>query len=231
MKDRKLNVTIYAIGVALLVLGVANLFIIKELNYRVKRIEISQSKIQYKILTNNKPVSFDFTEGFAIGDSAAPVNIAMFLDYECGYCKLFFHEVYPLLYDEYISNGLVRFVIIDFPLTSHEYAFPIAQYSRCAQQNEMYGSFQNKIFEYPDAMDKTTLEKIVNNIGLNHTVCMEDSSIYKGILKDIETGKSLGVRGTPTFIFNNQLIAGYKKYPEMKNMIDSLLSANDNTCK
>ena len=107
---------------------------------------------------------------------------------------------------------------------------PIAQYSRCAQQNGTYASFINKVFENTDPMDNRTLDKIGNEIGLNLNVCMEDSSIYNGILKNINTGKSMGVSGTPTFIYNNQLIAGYKQYPEMVKMIESLLSVNDGTC-
>jgi protein-disulfide isomerase len=230
MIDRKLTIVLYLAGIAILVLGIANLVSVNELNNRVRRIELSQSKIQHKILNSNTPVNFDFNKGFPIGDSAAPVKIALFLDYECGYCKLFFQEVYPQLYDEYISPGLVQFVILDFPLDSHEYAFPIAQYSRCAQQNGTYASFINKVFENTDPMDNRTLDKIGNEIGLNLNVCMEDSSIYNGILKNINTGKSMGVNGTPTFIYNNQLIAGYKQYPEMVKMIESLLSVNDGTC-
>jgi protein-disulfide isomerase len=114
----------------------------------------------------------------------------------------------------------VQFVILDFPLDRHENAFSIAQYSRCAQQNGTFDTFINKVFESADP----------NEFGLNLTVCMEDSSIYNGILKDINTGKSMGVSGTPTFIYNKQLIAGYKKYPEMVKMIESLLSVNEGTC-
>ena len=156
--------------------------------------------------------------------------MAIFIDYECGYCKLFFQEVYPLLYDEYIAQGLVHFVIMDFPLTRHEYALPLAQYSQCAQQNGTYGTFINKVFNFPDEIDNTTFEKIGTETGLNFNVCMEDSSFYNGVLKDIKIAESLGVSGTPTFVINNLLIAGFKRYPEMKNMIDGLLSVNDGTC-
>lgn len=220
MIDRKLTNVLYFVGAALLVLGIANLISVNELNNRVKGIELSQSKIQRKLLNSNTAVNFDFNKGFSIGDSAAPVKIAIFMDYECGYCKLFFQEVYPQLYDEYISFGLVQFVILDFPLDRHELAFPIAQYSRCAQQNGTYDSFITKVFESTDPKE----------FGLNLTVCMEDSSNYNGVLRDISIGKSLGVSGTPTFIYNKQLIAGYKKYPEMVKMIESLLSVNEGTC-
>jgi len=231
MEDRKQNMIIYLIGFSLLVLGIAVLFSINDLKDQVKRIEASQSKIQNKILNRNKTVNFDFTEGFAIGDSAAPINMAIFLDYECGYCKLFFLEVYPLLYDDYISKGLLRFVIMDFPLSSHENALPLAQYSRCAQQNGSYGSFINKVFEYPDVLDMTALEKIGNEIDLNPAVCLQDSSHYNEILKDKEIGKSLGVSGTPTFIINDQLIVGYKKYPKLQSILNSTLVENEGACK
>lgn len=231
MVNQKQNVLLYIIGVSLLMLGIAILFSVNDLNDKVKQIETSQAKIQNKILNSSKPVNFDFTEGFAIGDATAPINMAIFLDYQCGYCKLFFLEVYPLLYDEFISNGMLRFVIVDFPLKSHELAFPMAQYSRCAQQNGSYGSFINKVFDNPDAMDMLTLENIALELELDPEVCLGDSSIYNGVLKNKEIGKSLGVTGTPTFIINNQLIVGYKKYPELQNIINSALSVNENACK
>jgi protein-disulfide isomerase len=227
----KQNVILYLIAASLLMLGIASLFSLNELKDKVKRIESSQAKIQYHIFNNKEPVDFDFSNGFAIGDDAAPVNMAIFLDYQCGYCKLFFDEVYPPLYDEFIANGLLRFVIIDFPLKSHELAFPIAQYSRCAQQNGSYGSFINKVFGNPDAMDRSKLENIASEMGLDPSVCLEDSSIYKGVLKDYETGISLGVNGTPTFILNNQIIVGFKRYAELESLINSTLKAKEAACK
>lgn len=229
MLNQKHNLLLYLIGVSLLVLGIAILFSVNDLNDKVKRIETNQSKIQNHLL--NRPVDFDFTKGFAIGDAEAPIDMAIFLDYECGYCKLFFLEVYPLLYEEYISKGLLRFVIVDFPLSSHENALPLAQYSRCAQQNGSYGSFINKVFEYPDVLDMTALEKIGNELDINPAVCLQDSSNYNEILKDKETGKSLGVSGTPTFIINDQLIIGYKKYPELQSILNSTLGENEGACK
>lgn len=229
MLNQKNNLLLYLIGVSLLMLGIAVLFSVNDLNDKVKRIEASQAKIQSKIL--NSAVNFDFTEGFAIGDESAPINMAIFLDYECGYCKLFFIEVYPLLYEEFISTGLLRFVIVDFPLKSHENAFLLAQYARCAQQNGNYGTFINNVFEGSELIDNVAIERIGSELGADPAICMADSGNYYRIVNDKEIGKSLGVSGTPTFIINNQLIVGYKKYPELQSIINSSLSVNEKACK
>ena len=59
---------LYIISVSLLILGIAILFSVNDLNDKVKRIEAGQSKIQHKILNSSE--NFDFYQGFAIEDDS-----------------------------------------------------------------------------------------------------------------------------------------------------------------
>ncbi|RPJ53040.1 MAG: DsbA family protein, partial [Acidobacteria bacterium] len=54
-------------------------------------------------------------------------------DFQCPYCRRFAVETFPTLDQEYIATGKVRWVFVNFPLTSiHANAVPAAQVATCA---------------------------------------------------------------------------------------------------
>ena len=70
----------------------------------------------------------------ALGSPDAPVTIEEFSDFQCPYCRLYVMQTLPLIKEMYIETGLVRYVVRDFPLTSHPNGAVAAEAARCAEQ-------------------------------------------------------------------------------------------------
>lgn len=206
-------------------------FELKEIKTQLNRIEFIQSRVHLNTLPNNsRNVELNFAEGFAIGDSSAPVQLALFLDYQCGYCKFFFDETYPKLYEEFISTGVVRFVIKDFPLKSHANAFLAAQFANCAQQSSKYEQYRTAVFNLNGEVTINNLNSIAINLGIDVNACTQDTNISNIIQNDLNTGREMGVSGTPTFVINKNLFVGNKPYNEFRSIIIKELKSKGNSC-
>jgi protein-disulfide isomerase len=222
------NRLIYLLIVLLVVIGTASVisFIqIQDLSDRLSRIELNQQKNQIPISISDN-VDIDVDKGFMVGNVEARVTLVIFMDYQCDYCKYFFRELYPKLSSDYIEKGLVKFVVMDYPLTSHQYAVPIAKYARCAQEIGTYFEFVSKIFNNTESLDDQTLDQIALESGIDCKKCNASSATIDIIFENIQIGNSVGVNRTPTFVLNNQLFVGVKPYAEFESMINDVLNAN-----
>src|SRR6476620_2968320 len=67
------------------------------------------------------------------GSAKAPVTVYEMSDFQCPYCRQFALETFPQLERQYIKPGKVRWVFINFPLTSiHAHAAAAAQVALCS---------------------------------------------------------------------------------------------------
>ena len=54
----------------------------------------------------------------AKGSPSAPVTVYEMSDFQCPYCRRFALETFPAIEKEYITPGKVRWVFVNYPLTS-----------------------------------------------------------------------------------------------------------------
>lgn len=55
-----------------------------------------------------------------IGNPNAPVTIAYYFDYQCGYCHQFMQNVMPKLYADFVETGKLKIVLKDFQFLSSD---------------------------------------------------------------------------------------------------------------
>jgi protein-disulfide isomerase len=67
------------------------------------------------------------------GVASAPVTVYEMSDFQCPYCRRFALETFPVIEREYISSGKVRWMFVNFPLTSiHPNAVAAAEVALCS---------------------------------------------------------------------------------------------------
>jgi protein-disulfide isomerase len=157
----------------------------------------------------------------SIGPADAKVTIVEFLDPECEACAAFAPQVKSLL-KEY--DGRVRFVARYMPL--HRNAKLAAQYIEAAGEQGKYWEMMEKLFAEqgewgekhgpaghnptPTAPVSELFEKYGKEIGLNPEQLNTSAGQRKYAEKadrDLQDGRSLGVRQTPTFFVNGRRLA------------------------
>ena len=102
--------------------------------------EKTQQKESVEVTIDDDPI---------LGDEDAPVTMIEFSDFQCPFCKQFSSETLPLLKQQYISTGKVRFVFRDYPLKElgHAWSTKAAEAAECAQNQGKFWEMHDKIFE------------------------------------------------------------------------------------
>jgi protein-disulfide isomerase len=156
-----------------------------------------------------------------IGPADAKVTIVEFLDPECESCAAVAPQVKALL-KEYEGKG-VRFVARYMPL--HPNAKLAVQYMEAAAEQGKYWEYQEKLFAMqgewgtkhgpdahtaPPAPVSTLFEKYGKEIGLDPqklNASAGNSDYTQKADRDLNDGRALGVRATPTFFVNGRRLA------------------------
>jgi protein-disulfide isomerase len=164
-------------------------------------------------------------EGPARGAAeGAPVTIIEFSDFQCPYCRRVVPTIQQVL-ARYPDQ--VRFVYRHFPLGSHARARPAAEASLCADEQQKFWPFHDRVFQSPNALSDADLLKYAGEIGLDQDAfkkCFEEGRFAAQVDRDLQAGREAGVTGTPAFFINGVLVSGSKPAEEFFSLIDSELA-------
>jgi protein-disulfide isomerase len=166
------------------------------------------------------------TEGYpSLGPNDAPIVIVVVSDFQCPFCRRFHDETYQQLLDAY--PGQIRFVYRNLPLTSiHPNAMPSAIASLCANDQNKYWEFYNKLFS-SETLDEATYIQYATDLSLDvetFTACLSSGSHDEFIKNDMDFSLGLGVQSTPTFFVNGMAIVGAQPLSSFKQLIDKELA-------
>jgi protein-disulfide isomerase len=166
------------------------------------------------------------TDGYpSLGPADAKIVVVEFSDFQCPYCRKFHDDTYQALLDAY--PGQIRFVYRNFPLTSiHPSAMPAAVASLCANDQNAYWDFHEKLFS-SESLDDATYIQYATDLGLNvdtFTSCLSSGSHDADIKKDMDFSINLGIQSTPTFFVNGLALVGAQPLANFEQLIDKELA-------
>jgi len=180
----------------------------------------SQQPLRVQVSTDDDPVK---------GLKSAPVTIIEFSDFQCPYCEIFFTQTLPLIENNYIKTGKVRFVYRDFPLDSHQYAQKAAEAAKCADEQGKFWEYHDKLFNNQNALDISSLMQYAKELTLNVTTfndCLNSGRMAPKVQKDFNDGLNYSISGTPTFFINGIELVGAQPYSVFEQLIDRELDTN-----
>lgn len=166
-------------------------------------------------------------DGFpGIGPEDAPIVIVEFSDFQCPFCKRFQDETAKQLLAAY--PGKIRFVYRHLPLTSiHPEAFPSAEASMCANEQNAFWEYHDKIFENQDKLGRELYMQIASDLNLGVTAfenCLNTGKYKDLVQQDSDFAINLGVQSTPTFFINGLALVGAQPLEAFKQVIDKELA-------
>jgi protein-disulfide isomerase len=163
------------------------------------------------------------------GPSTAPVTLVEYGDFECPYCA----QAYMItkIIQERLGSKL-RFVFRNFPLTEvrpHAYEAAVAAETAAAQGKfwEMY----DYLFKHGQVVTDDNLRLSAANLGLNAARFDReflDRTYSRHVDEDIQSGKSSGVRSTPTFFINGD---NYNGAWDLDSLLGTLDEASVFSCR
>ena len=126
-------------------------------------------------------------------------------------------------------KGKVRIAWKDYPLPFHNDAKPAAAAARAAGEQGKFWEMHAKLFENQRALDRASLEKYAQELGLNMAkfkAALDSNKYSAEIDADMKQGQALGVEGTPATFVNGKLVSGAVPYEEFKKAVEQELSKN-----
>jgi protein-disulfide isomerase len=161
------------------------------------------------------------------GDKNAPVTIVEWSDFECPFCTRFYNDAYKQIDKEYIQTGKVKLVYRDFPLGFHQNAQKAAEAAECAGEQGKFWEMHDKLFEEGVSGGVNSFKQFAKSIGLSESKfdkCLDSGEMASEVSKDMQDGQAAGIRGTPGFIINGQLVSGAQPFENFKKVIEAELA-------
>ncbi len=166
----------------------------------------------------------------AIGSESAPVEMVMWGDFQCPFCRRFELTTLPDLIERYVDTGQVRFVWRNFENygpESHDAA--VAAY--CAGEQDKFWDYHQTLYENQRGVNtgvftKGNLQRFADQHGLEaapFTTCIEGLGYDAVISADKKLGRSEGVNATPTFFINGEMIVGAQPTETFVGLIEAAL--------
>jgi protein-disulfide isomerase len=176
--------------------------------------------------------SHDGREWFK-GNNNAPVTLIEYSDFQCPACASY----YPLvkeLHEEFGDN--LKIVYRHYPLTQiHPYAQPAAHAAEAAGRQGKFWEMHDKLFDNQRGWASATATQVdetflsyAEDLGLDLTQFENDMSASKttdAVAADRAAGNRTGVRGTPTFVLQGEVIDNPQSYDQFRNLIIAAFNA------
>ncbi|MGW5381019.1 DsbA family protein [Nocardia sp. NPDC003963] len=163
--------------------------------------------------------------------STAPgsrVTFVEFLDFECEACR----AAYPLvekLREEYRDR--VTFVVRYFPIPSHFNAERAARAVEAAAQQGRFEQMYQRMYETQTGWGEqripldSVFRDFAADLGLDlaaYDTAYDSAATLDRVHADFDDGIALGVRGTPTFFVNDEMIDA-DSYDDLAGALDTAL--------
>ncbi len=159
---------------------------------------IKNIALYYKDLVKN--------DNLFLGNKNGKEVIIEFFDYNCGYCKRSFPEIMELVSE----NRDIKIILKELPVLG-ESSILASKASIASQKQDKYFEFHQELINFSGIISLIDIKKISKELGINFEQLQRDMNSEETILlinESYRLADLIGVRGTPAFIINNNLIPG-----------------------
>jgi protein-disulfide isomerase len=168
------------------------------------------------------------------GSPTAPVTVYEMSDFQCPFCRRHSLDTWPVIEKEYVATGKVRWIFINFPLTSiHPNAVAAAEFAMCAGRHDRFWPAHDLLFRTqgtwaPLKNPGPFLLSLVDTLRLpkaSMTQCLQKAETRREVESDAEGSTRAGANSTPTFYIEGGIMAGALPIEVFRGVLDSIYAA------
>lgn len=146
--------------------------------------------------------------------------VVEFFDYNCGFCK----RVTPTVDKLIDEQDDLKIVFVEFPVlgASSELAAAAALVVQ-QKRPEKYREFHNAMMAHNGKKDLSSINQIARDLDIrdiNFAEEVKNERIAQAIEANRVIADKLGIRGTPAFVINDELIPGAVPYEEIVKVLE-----------
>jgi len=166
-----------------------------------------------------------------LGDPKAPITIVEFGDYQCHFCKEWFHETKPLIERDYIDTGKANMIFVDMAFLGRDSA-KAAQASYCAEDQNAYWEYHGMLYDSQEPTidggwaNTERLKAFAFALGLDMELfnsCLDSDKYSERIRYNIQQARENGISSTPGFFVvgsdTQQFIRGAQPYSTFQKVL------------
>jgi protein-disulfide isomerase len=158
-----------------------------------------------------------------MGPASAKVTVVAFSDFQCPFCS---RAVPTLKQIESDYKGRIRVAFKQMPLPFHDKAHLAAEAALAANEQGKFWEMHDKLFANQQALDRPSLEKYAEELGLNMAkfkAALDSGKFKERVDREAKEGNAVGATGTPTFFINGHILVGAQPVDAFKTAIDAEL--------
>lgn len=148
------------------------------------------------------------------GDPDAEVVLEVYEDLGCPACRNYVENGFPELETQYIDEERIRYEHRDFPVIgpASAQAASAAREALARHGNDAFWEFVSAVFANQDRLEPegpALLSELAADLDLDAEAIAtagEERAHQSVVDRDFERGQQLGVRGTPSFVVNGELV-------------------------
>ena len=150
-------------------------------------------------------------------DSAAPIKVVEFFDYQCPFCGATVPALEAALKNH---SGQVEFILKHDPLVIHPDSMLAHEAALAAGEQGKFWEMHDLLFAHQRQVKMPYLLEYARQIHLDIPRFEQrlKSGYYKSAVEqDMAMARALGVEGTPTFFINGQKLSGAQSVTQFEN--------------
>lgn len=179
-----------------------------------------QAQGDAELIAQNSEALFEDGASWVGGNPDGDVTVVEFLDYRCGYCRRAHPEVTELIE----SDGNIRLIVKEFPILGPQSVLA-SQFAVATQRvagDDAYRTVTDALMVQREDVTPDTLKSLAEAQGLDFAAIseeMESPEVAARIEAGHELGRAMGIQGTPSFVFGDQLVRGYVPLDAMQEIV------------
>lgn len=166
------------------------------------------------------------------GSPSAKVWFVIISDFQCPYCKQWHDSTFEQIRTEYVRTGKVKVAYVNFPLNSHQHAWPSAHGAMCASEQGKFWPYANALFATQDKWAvlqsaAPVFDSIAQALRVNMKQWREcvSSERMQGLIRgDRDRATESGVNSTPSFLIGDKGMAGVHPIEDFRKVLDPAIA-------
>lgn len=167
----------------------------------------------------------------SMGSRAAPITVYEMSDFQCPFCRRHALETWPTLEREYVATGKVRWVFLNYPLTSlHPNAAAAAQFAMCAADAGKFWPVHDLLYKHQETWAPLKdpapfLITLADSVGIPRErmlSCLQSPKARETVEADAAGAARAGATSTPSFYVEGGMIAGAYPIAVFRQVLDSI---------
>lgn len=180
----------------------------------------AEAQRDFTLVSANADDIFEDGYSWVGGNPDGDITLVEFVDYRCGYCRRAHDEVKDLI----AADGNIRIIMKEFPILgeasvlSSQFAIAVKQLAGA----DAYEAAHDALISMRANATETRLRRLAETLNLDADAVMnhmKSAEVNNEIEKTRELAQRLQITGTPTFVFDDELVRGYLPLPQMQQVV------------